>query len=38
MVQKISPRLGVRDLFLKIFEYLDKMPDPLIIVETGYLN
>ena len=35
----ISSRLGVRKLsFKKIFNYLDKMPDPIIIVETGCLR
>ena len=36
---KISSRLGVRKIsFKKIFDYLDKMPDPIIIVETGCLR
>ena len=36
---KISSRLGVRKIsFKKIFNYLDKMPDPVIIVETGCLR
>ena len=35
----ISSRLGVRKIsFKKIFNYLDKMPDPIIIVETGCLR
>jgi hypothetical protein len=35
----ISPRLQIRkDSFYKIFKYLDKMPDPIIIVETGCLR
>lgn len=37
--KEISPRLGVREAsFSKIFEYLDKMPDPITIVETGCLR
>ncbi len=37
--EKISPRLGVRKIsFTKIFNYLDKLPDPIIIVETGCLR
>ena len=36
---EISPKLGVRQYsFTKIFEYLDKLPDPIIIVETGCLR
>ena len=36
---KISPRLGVRKTsFKKIFDYLDKLPDPITIVETGCLR
>tara|TARA_B100001121_G_C18490513_1_gene527054 strand:+ start:28 stop:705 length:678 start_codon:yes stop_codon:yes gene_type:complete len=36
---KISSRLGVRKIsFKKIFNYLDKMPDPITIVETGCLR
>ncbi len=35
----ISPRLQIRkDSFYKIFNYLDKLPDPIIIVETGCLR
>ena len=35
----IAPRLGVRETsFYKIFNYLDSMPDPIIIVETGCLR
>lgn len=31
-----SPRLAVREIsFRKIFEYLDSLPDPITIVETG---
>ena len=37
--KEISPRLGVREAsFSKIFEYLDNMPDPITIVETGCLR
>ena len=36
---KLSPNLGIRELsFKKIFKYLDSMPDPIIIVETGRLH
>ncbi len=36
---QIAPRLGVRKIsFRKIFDYLDKLPDPIIIVETGCLR
>ena len=36
---KFSPKLQIRkDAFYKIFNYLDKMPDPIIIVETGCLR
>jgi hypothetical protein len=36
---KLSPNLGIRELsFKKIFKYLDSMPDPIIIVETGCLR
>ena len=36
---KVSSRLGVRKIsFKKIFNYLEKMPDPIIIVETGCLR
>jgi len=35
----LSPKLQIRkDSFYKIFQYLDKMPDPIIIVETGCLR
>ncbi len=35
----LSPKLQVRkDSFYKIFKYLDNMPDPIIIVETGCLR
>ena len=35
----ISSKLGVRkDPFYQIFKYLDDMPDPIIIVETGCLR
>ena len=37
--EQISSKLGVRERsFRKIFNYLDKMPDPIIIVETGCLR
>ena len=37
--EEISSKLGVREQsFRKIFNYLDKMPDPIIIVETGCLR
>ena len=37
--EEISPRLGVRKIsFRKIFNYLDKLPDPITIVETGCLR
>ena len=37
--KEISPRLGVREAsFSKIFEYLENMPDPIPIVETGCLR
>ena len=36
---EISPKLGVRQYsFSKIFNYLDNLPDPIIIVETGCLR
>ena len=36
---QIAPRLGVRKIsFRKIFDYLDKLLDPIIIVETGCLR
>ena len=36
---KLSPNLGIRELsFKKVFKYLDSMPDPIIIVETGCLR
>jgi hypothetical protein len=36
---EISPELGVRQYsFNKIFNYLDELPDPIIIVETGCLR
>ena len=36
---EISPKLGVRQFsFLKIFNYLDKLPTPITIVETGCLR
>lgn len=36
---EISPYLGVRQYsFSKIFNYLDKLPSPIIIVETGCLR
>lgn len=36
---EISPKLGVRQFsFLKIFNYLDELPTPIIIVETGCLR
>ena len=36
---KLSPKLLIRrNSFYKIFNYLDKMPDPIIIVETGCLR
>jgi|TARA_B100001093_G_scaffold287242_1_gene274429 hypothetical protein len=38
-LESISSKLGIRkDSFFKIFEYLDKLPDPIIIVETGCLR
>ncbi len=37
--EEISSKLGAREQsFRKIFSYLDKMPDPIIIVETGCLR
>jgi len=37
--EEVLPKLGVRKTsFSKIFEYLDKLPDPIIIVETGCLR
>jgi len=37
--EEIFPKLGVRqESFRKIFKYLDKLPDPIIIVETGCLR
>ena len=36
---KFSPKLQIRkEAFYKIFKYLDSMPDPIIIVETGCLR
>ncbi len=36
---KLSPKLQIRkEAFYKIFKYLDSMPDPIIIVETGCLR
>jgi cephalosporin hydroxylase len=36
---KINNKLGIRSLsFTKIFNYLDKLPDPIIIIETGCLR
>ena len=36
---EVSSKLGVRQYsFSKIFDYLDNMPDPIIIVETGCLR
>ena len=35
----ISPKLGIREIsFKKIFKYLDSLPSPIIIVETGCLR
>ena len=35
----ISLKLGVRkNSFSQIFKYLDNMPDPIIIVETGWIG
>ena len=35
----ISPKLGQREIsFKKIFKYLDSLPNPIIIVETGCLR
>jgi len=35
----IKNKLGIRSLsFTKIFNYLDKLPDPIIIIETGCLR
>ena len=35
----ISSKLGVRkNSFSQIFKYLDNMPDPIIIVETGWIG
>lgn len=35
----LSPKLQIRkESFYKIFKYLDNMPDPIIIVETGCLR
>jgi len=35
----ISPKLGIREIsFKKIFKYLDTLPNPIIIVETGCLR
>ena len=35
----ISPKLGIRETsFKKIFKYLDSLPNPIIIVETGCLR
>ena len=37
--EEISAKVGVRERsFKNIFNYLDKMPDPIIIVETGCLR
>ena len=36
---EISPKLGLREIsFKKIFKYLDSLPTPIIIVETGCLR
>ena len=36
---KLAPKLQIRkEAFYKIFKYLDSMPDPIIIVETGCLR
>ena len=36
---QIKNKLGIRSLsFTKIFNYLDKLPDPIIIIETGCLR
>ena len=36
---EVSSKLGVRERsFRKIFSYLDKMPEPIIVVETGCLR
>ena len=36
---EVSSKLGVRQYsFSKIFNYLDNLPDPVIIVETGCLR
>jgi len=36
---KIAPKLGEREIsFKKIFKYLDSLPSPIIIVETGCLR
>ena len=36
---QIKSKIGIRSLsFTKIFDYLDKQPDPIIIVETGCLR
>ena len=36
---EVSSKLGVRKYsFSKIFNYLDNLPDPIIIVETGCLR
>ena len=35
----LSPKLEIRkNSFYKIFKYLDNMPDPIVIVETGCLR
>ncbi len=37
--EKIAPKLGVREKsFRKIFGYLDKLADPIVIVETGCIR
>ena len=37
--ENIAPKLDQREIsFRKIFKYLDSMPDPIIIVETGCLR
>ena len=38
-LDSISSKLGIRkDSFYQIFKYLDNLPDPIIIVETGCLR
>ena len=37
--EKLTPKLGQREVsFRKIFNYLDSIPTPIIIVETGCLR